>query len=491
MILSALCIGLMSAAHAQDDAMEPLEVRIDDTPIVLKIPRDARGAAEWTFAPVTEPGVEMSLYRYAPPAVSVGFGWWELFQPDISAITVEQAQAFLAARLDRAPETFSGVTLSTQADHPVLGDVLFVDFLATLEPTAAPEVDAPVVEGGDLEEEAMPEEAVAAPQPIILKQRAALYPAEGGIGYVVAAAALPFDEEARAAALALEPDAEGGVADVAAAMETVLGMATMEREVTAEEDLPVGRYEADCGYALEIPQGWRALTDKEMNFFAPERVSDGPYEGRRAARIFVDPATLSPVHGFTCQVYATSGRPIEVLDPGKSSVHGDNFRTHVRASLKGKSFKLTSGGVEETVRISVPMLIEPIFIDDDEMGELSMVSLPNRDGYAWTVSGKRGEDEEAEDVTVAAFYTAWDNLGLNCIAVAGEGEGALLETFQQSMTTFEVLDSDAHPMVLSFMSRYRRWWPYQHPALQLYWLVIPLFLLALVPMFRDWFESRS
>jgi hypothetical protein len=63
--------------------------------------------------------------------------------------------------------------------------------------------------------------------------------------------------------------------------------------------------------------------------------------------------------------------------------------------------------------------------------------------------------------------------------------------FENAVRTIAITDSAEHPMVLSFMSSYRRWWPYAHPALQLYWLVLPLFLLALVPMVRDWWESRT
>ena len=50
--------------------------------------------------------------------------------------------------------------------------------------------------------------------------------------------------------------------------------------------------------------------------------------------------------------------------------------------------------------------------------------------------------------------------------------------FQDAGRQIEILDSELHPMPLSMKARYVRWWPTAHPLLQLYWIPIPLLLMA-------------
>ena len=84
-------------------------------------------------------------------------------------------------------------------------------------------------------------------------------------------------------------------------------------------------------------------------------------------------------------------------------------------------------------------------------------------------------------MAVATFYTAWSDVNLHCQASvpAGQSEQADLRTlFEQAVVTVRVSDGAAHPMHMSLMARYKRWWPYTNPLLQLFWLPIPIVLFA-------------
>ena len=88
-------------------------------------------------------------------------------------------------------------------------------------------------------------------------------------------------------------------------------------------------------------------------------------------------------------------------------------------------------------------------------------------------------------MAASLFYTAWDDVGLLCRAIAPTDETAVLGTFESMVRQIEILDSDLHPMPLSMKARYIRWWPTAHPLLQLYWIPIPLLLMAGWLVLRD------
>lgn len=482
MTLPVICHLLMSVGLAQDDlGFDPfIELKLDEVPIKLKVPRDEQGAVEWKWSIMPEPNIDLLMTRYELPPVSVGFGWIEGFQPDLDRLSPDYFDKLLY--LDDETWSYDEERTARVEEHPILGKVAVVDFRAVFD-GKKPEMPEP-------REDATPEEIEATreayaemldPDPLALDMRLMYFGVQGGAAYVLAQA--PGVERPDEGIVGL-PESEK--IDLPTVAEEVLQMAEIREAITPEAELPTGRVEMEAGYALTLPDNWRALTKKEMNLYAPERVGDGPYEGRRAARLFVEPSTFKPLQ-FSCQVYDTAGRPIEVLDPAKSAVHGENYRTHARVMLKGGSFKIATGGVEEVIKVFHPSDLGRVTVSEEAQGTLETLDLGDRDAYLWTVEGMLGESRE---VTVHAYYTAWDNIGLNCFAIEGEEDEGLGDVFNTTMASLEILEPEEHAMRLSFISQYRRWWPYAHPALQLYWLVIPMFLLALVPMARDWWETR-
>ncbi|MFT4974618.1 MAG: hypothetical protein ACI8S6_000501 [Myxococcota bacterium] len=483
MILPLILLCLASVGLAQDDDFdfEPfIELKPEELPVTLKVPRDEIGSVQWMWSIMPEPNIDLLMTRYEQPPVSVGFGWMEGFQPDLDRLDPGYFDRLLY--LDDETWSYDEERPVRIEEHPILGKVAVTDFGAVFD-GKKPEMPPPDDDATPEEVTAM-EEAFAAiedPPPIALDMRLMYFAVQGGAAYVLSQA--PGVERPDEEIVGL-PEEEK--IDLPAITEEVLAMVEIRSEPVAAEELPTGRVELEAGYALTLPENWRALTKKEMNLFSPERVGDGPYEGRRAARLFVEPSTLKPQQ-FTCQVYDTAGRPIEIVDPAKSAVHGDNYRTHARIMLKGGSFKISSGGVEEVIKVFHPSDLPPVTVAENAQGTLELVELADREAYRWTVEATQGEETA---VMVHAFYATWDNIGLNCFAIEGEEDEGLGDIFRATMDSIEILEPDEHPARLSFMSQYRRWWPYAHPALQLYWIVIPLFFLALIPMLRDWWQTR-
>lgn len=481
MILSLIYLSLINTAVAQDDQIDPfIELKPEELPIQLKVPRDEIGSVEWRWLIMPEPNIDLLMARYEQPPVSVGFGWIEGFQPDLERLDTAYFDKLLF--LEDETWSYDEERVHRLEEHPILGQVAVMDFGAVYDDTK-PTMPAPPEDATPEDIEALKAayEAIEDPPPVALDMRLMYYAVEGGAAYVLAQA------------LGVErPDegitglSEDAAIDLPVVSEEVLSMVEIKDLPAPIEELPIGRVEMEAGYALTLPENWRALTKKEMNLYSPERVGDGPYEGRRAARVFVEPSTFAP-ELFTCQVYDSAGRPIEVLDPAKSAIHGSNYRTHARVMLKGGGFKIIAGGVEDFIQSFHPSDLPPVTVAPEAMGELTLVELGDRDAYQWVVEGTVNVDTP---VTVYAYYTSWDNLGLNCFAVEMEEDSDLGELFLSTMETIEIMDAEEHLMQLSFMSQYRRWWPYAHPALQLYWLVVPLFFIALIPMLRDWWVTR-
>lgn len=483
MILSLMYLSLIHVAVAQDDDLDfdPfIELKFEELPVKLNVPRDELGSVEWMWSVMPEPNIDLLMTRYEQPPVSVGFGWIEGFQPDLARLDPAYFDKLLY--LDDEAWSYDEEREIRVEEHPILGTVAVTDFGAVYDGSkpAMPEPD-PDATPEEIEQLQATYDALEDPPPVALDMRLMYFAVQGGAAYVLAQA--PGVERPDEEITGLPEDER---IDLPVVAEEVLSMVEVRDAPVAAEELPTGRVELEAGYALTLPENWRALTKKEMNLFSPERVGDGPYEGRRAARLFVEPSTFEPLQ-FTCQVYDTAGRPIEVLDPEKSAIHGDNYRTHARVMLKGGTFKISTGGVEEVVQSFHPSDLPPVNIAEEALGALEVVDLGDRDAYKWTVEATMGDDLA---VTAHAFYTAWDNIGLNCFAIEDEENEGLGELFWTTMDTLEIMEPEEHPMQLSFMSQYRRWWPYAHPAMQLYWIVIPMFLLALVPMVRDWWQTR-
>ncbi len=240
------------------------------------------------------------------------------------------------------------------------------------------------------------------------------------------------------------------------------------------DDLPAGRVETPAGYALEIPTGWRTLTEKEARLRSTVRIAgDGPFSGQFARIYGVDPGELEKVI-FECT--ASAEPTLHVLDPSKSPQAAENFRKFATVQLRGGRVRIQTGSQERMIDVVAEQPVQP-----EGEGELTWLSLPHRQAYLWRISGTLFD----EPVAVSMFYTAWDDVGLLCRAITPTDETAVLGTFESMVRQIEILDSEMHPMPLSMKARYIRWWPTAHPLLQLYWIPIPLLLMAGWLVLRD------
>ena len=254
----------------------------------------------------------------------------------------------------------------------------------------------------------------------------------------------------------------------------VVEMMDPMKPALSTEELPTGRVEAPSGFAVELPVGWRALTDGERDQKEMALIKgDSIYSGESASFYAVDTSFMNKTV-FFCRV--NDAASLHVLSPSKSSEAVENFKTYARVFLKGGQFRVTEGG-DSLTGDSLPD--KPLDIQSEE--EVQFVELSDRDAYLWRVSGAVFD----EPTTSSVFFTTYDDLGLTCAAHAQEGEEAILGTFERVVRGVVVLDGENHPMALSMGARYTRWWPFSNPLLQLYFFPIPL--LA----FGAWFVYKS
>jgi hypothetical protein len=244
----------------------------------------------------------------------------------------------------------------------------------------------------------------------------------------------------------------------------VMGMVQVLEPALPVEELPFGKLETEAGYTIELPPGWRALTDKESPYTS--RIpGDGPFAGGLSHLVVVDPAQLAK-QIFECS--ADQGTPLEILSPEKSELAAGNFKTVAEIGLKGGKYMLAANGEEHFIDVDTSL---PFYVDKPE--ELRFVGLgPERDGYLWRVGGQAFE----EPLKASVFYTAYSDIGLMCTAIATPEDEALLGTFDA--TVEKVTISAEHPMPLSLRAQYKRWWPWSNPLLQLYWVPVPFIFLA-------------
>jgi hypothetical protein len=144
--------------------------------------------------------------------------------------------------------------------------------------------------------------------------------------------------------------------------------------------------------------------------------------------------------------------------------------------MRGGKLEIITGSNEVYLDIMPDYPIQPA----DE-GKLDFLQYKDRDAYLWKVDG----DLYGDPVKAALFYTAWDEVGLTCIAFAEEGQDARLGSFETAVRHVEVRQGELYPMPLSVKAQYTRWWPSSNPLLQLYWAPVPLFLLAGWLIFKD------
>lgn len=260
-------------------------------------------------------------------------------------------------------------------------------------------------------------------------------------------------------------------------LDEVLAMVRVKEAALPPEQLNLGEVTADAGYTLTLPAGMRALTLEEERKLDSSRVAgESAFAGRLARMTVVDTGHLSR-ELFTCVAQADS--TLEILAPAKSPPAERNFRTMATVLLKGGRFRFVNG-TQETVFETLPET--PVYPEGEP--EVGFLSLGDRDAYLLKTAGTLFN----EPVHAALFYTTYGNLGLHCAIAAPKDRPELIGTFESIMKGLRVVDGAQHPMPLSVKARYIRWWrwsPYTDPLLQLYWLPIPLFLLAGWLVLRD------
>ena len=256
----------------------------------------------------------------------------------------------------------------------------------------------------------------------------------------------------------------------------ILGMIEVKekRRAVPEEDLPYGKVTADAGYTVELPDGMRALTEEEARGRSTSRIpGEGDYVGRYADFFAVDTEHLEEMV-FQCT--ATTDGTLEVIHPDRYPPAAQNFLTYARVFLKGGSYRFLDGTEERFIDVMTEVPVQP-----EEKGVLKFIELPDREAYLWSVKGELYEDP----ITASIFYTAYDDVALTCVTIADEDEESHIGTFEKVMRGMRVGDGLMHPMHFSLKAKYLRWWPTTHPALQLYWVPLPIFLLAGWLIFKD------
>ncbi|MCK6507516.1 hypothetical protein L6R53_29810 [Myxococcota bacterium] len=254
-------------------------------------------------------------------------------------------------------------------------------------------------------------------------------------------------------------------------------MASFYDGPVAQAELPFGHVREDAGYELDLPQGFRSLTERERMALNGEPVGgNSGFGGALAFQTFLDPQSPGGQAAFGCVAY--SADTLEIVEPEKAPRLAENYRTMARVMLKGGSYAV-DGGKPIRGRSADMLGAGTVVVAPEAAGQLATVELGDRAGYLWRVEGTRTvTGSDPVPVQVATFYTAWSDVNLHCQAAAPADQVALLDQFEQSVRSLRVTDGAAHPLELGLMARYKRWWPYTHPLSQLYWLPIPIVLFA-------------
>jgi hypothetical protein len=414
----------------------------------------AEAEAPISFETIEVPGLEMVLHMPEDPAeewinpwgwtvgdaasqIKLGLSKSEAFtiirieattyQPEVAKAGPSLTEYLQTESEEDAFETYTlGEPLFTE--HPVLGDVISLDF--------------------DIRDDFLEQDRFG---------RVVLFAIEGA-GVLVTSVS--------------SESAERG----AEVLAEVLDMILVLKPPLATEDLPFGQLELPTGYSLELPLGWRALTEGESLARSTLRVAgDGPFSGQVAHLYVVAPSKLDE-DIFQCTTSADP--PLYVLDPHKSPSARENFLTYAKATFEGGRYRIRTGAQERFVEVSVDL---PVV--STETPSLEFLELADRQAYFLLTSGTVYEEPRK----VALFYTAWGDVALRCMTVVepGEVQEATLETFKMTVTGIGITEGESHPLPLSMKARYVRWWPFAHPLLQLYWLPFPLLLLAGWLVMRD------
>lgn len=252
----------------------------------------------------------------------------------------------------------------------------------------------------------------------------------------------------------------------------------------AWKDLPTGQLTDPAGYSLDLPEGFRALTERERTALRGEPVGgNSGYGGALAYQWYFDPGSLAGKRGFGCAAFSSD--TLEIVDPAKAPGLADNYRLAASLTLRSGTYQV-DGGKPIRGRAADLMDGRAVVVDPAVEGELTVVSLGDRPAYLWRTEGKRvAASGEEQDVLVGTFYTAYADVNLHCQVSAPPTDPALIDAFVQSMGTVSITDGAAFPLHLGLMAQYKQWWPSTNPVLQLYWLPIPIILFA------GWLANRG
>ncbi len=470
--LFALSLAVAPVAHAQDDAAAEEEeaqtkiVKVPDLPVEIELPTPDGEPPPFINSAVLEGGMLLEISRL-DDSTQLTFGYEEGFQPffdkgspDAPGVMLQEAMEIEEWKL---PEEWKIEVVQTDN----LGHV----WTASGEGKWYPIIDQTGLPLGPTGERLETND----PLPVYVKLAsfATKYGSVGVMGWSWSAEQI-------------DPD-----------FDQVLAWTTPSEAAVALSEFSTGpgRQAFEAGWSMEIPEGWRAFHDEELKILAPTRAGgESEYGGARSHTVLYDLATPYADKRILCSAIAYPEKPVEVVDPEKSAQHGQRYTIFAKLRMRGGKYKNAKGEELGLDRVEDPFSPLPVKIEkplpDDAPedarpetpeGTLSMVSLGDRDGYIWETTGIRGDQE----IAVAAFGTAWDELGLDCYMVAPKDDPSSLEVFKSAMATVQVTDGVNHPHNLGARGWYRKNWPFTHPALQIWWFVAILLGLGIFLAFRS------
>lgn len=427
-------------------APKPTVVRDKTLPLFLEIPTTSP-SGEWSarIKPAGAPGYELTVYR--KPAPRAELTSWDGLQPDLQRVDPAEYEAMLTKQFEESgiQTDLADVVLTKGAvarrEHKVLGPYLDIPYSLT------------------------PKKGL----PLTMTVHFAVFEIERGLGSLAVL----------------------GVGDAAATepvLEEVMDMVRVARARVSGPDLLYGKVKVEAGYEVELPDPWRALTQREVDLSQSPLLNTGPYSGKRGFQSFVDMRTAlrDEPRVFSCYAAVDPFEPFEVVDPEASSQFADNYVKRIRAVLKGSDYKVTT----PTGSVSVKIIIDnhlPHLKDIDPASEkLEMTQQGDRPAYRWTAKGtaRYPGDKEARPVQASTLYLTLANQTVDCVALGSPDDTELWTAFKSTMDSLRVTEGAKYPMNLSARGWYYTNWPWHHPAAQIWWFLLGAVVVALYLLFK-------
>ena len=454
-LLFSLILAGIGPASAQDGEAEEAPtkvVKVPDLPLEIELPSPDGEAPPFINSAVLQGDMLLEISRL-DDSVQVVFGLDQTFQPFLDKGAPTAPPLILVESMEIEDYAIPTEWETSLSEHPTVG-TLWTAVGSTEIPPPPPQYYA----DGTLIESDAPTE------PTPLTVQLGVFAVEFGyVGFV-----------------AIGLDAEALAADVT----QLLDWTTVTAKPKPLSEFTVGPAVSTmkAGWSVTVPEGWRALSDKEVKGLAPSSVGgDTEFGGARSHAMFVDTTDFTGERHFTCSALSYPEKPTEVVDPERSPDHGNRYKIFSKLRLRGGKYKNARGeemGLDRVDDLTSPL---PVKIEPGAEGTLGMVNLPDRDGYLWRIQGTRGD----EAMEVATFATAWEEIGLDCNMVVRPENVADLQIFEKAMATVTVTDGERHPHVLGARGWYRKHWPFTHPALQVWWIVAILLAGGIFLAFRS------